>query len=995
MLRQDRVEVSAYNMAVQRPISFTATARQETRVRRPPGWLVVLPALGALIAGILLYQQPTRTTIAIGSPGDQLFLNSSEALDAAADTAGSWYADELGGDGRSRWTRGRARLVFPGIGGGDAAITLRVQGWPADVLHGTLRQPDVTVSVGAVPESPPIETFTPSPAWQDYRFTIPSAARISTDLVIQLTASDTFTRTRQFSDPRPKGIRVDRVTVELAPPPGLARTGWSVVLQMAGVALIGSLAARRRSRLGLATCFGAGLAVASAALLLLWRAWAAAIMPALLLVALLAVLVVEYPGLRRLAGGAADRLRRGQALATASIGGLVGVTLFLVASVVRNTAAPGLAQAVANPDRLARVLPSLVVGGLLILAGPTVMPNVLRSLRGRLLVGRLAPLLLAAAGAIILLWELQLLRTVPIVGHADYADNAVVARALLRGQGWTVPYVTQFYRLVPGGSVFRPQETWPLLQPLWMAPWMALFGPTAFAARLSNLVFNAALYLLVYRIGATFWDRRVGLLAAVLTLLNNFFFRLTVYSTTDLGFTVLSMLALWLFYLAWAASTTPASGHVANKALGRFAPGIRAWARRPAARWAAAGIATGLMTLQKPTGAIFAVGMGLWALIQWWRGRKGAVVGHAIGKTLPWRGLLLWAGLTGLVLMPYFARNVLLFGQPIFSTEGYDAWILGYKGTRGEAWEEIYRLYLGDIPNRSWLLRWGMDRVIGKLLTQVYAIQKYFLPPTAGLLGTDPAKKYEGIWLGIHLSSTAPTWLALLGIFTLRGRRRGLAGLIAIAAVLYTVFLVTYWHADEERYFVPFIPWLLLIGMGGLCAAFDRILRYHGGRWAGLAGGFAMLLLWSTLQPQLARIDTFLDPRSGDYWGRDWLPDLNAYEWLRTHTRPGEVVMTRVPWQLSFEADRPSLMIPNAPLTSDDPSTPTIMQIARYYHAAYLVVNAMNSPGPLAQEGLRPLNQGQEILGFRRIYTGAAMLGRNPIYIYRFPVDYAGARPLR
>ena len=185
------------------------------------------------------------------------------------------------------------------------------------------------------------------------------------------------------------------------------------------------------------------------------------------------------------------------------------------------------------------------------------------------------------------------------------------------------------------------------------------------------------------------------------------------------------------------------------------------------------------------------------------------------------------------------------------------------------------------------------------------------------------------------------------------------------------------------------------MAVAALCAAFDRVLLYRGGRWAGLAGGLIVLLLWSTLQPQLARIDAFLDPKSNGYWGKDWLPDLEAFDWLKAHTRPDEVIMTRVPWQLSFAADRPSLMIPNAPLESDNPQKPSVMQAARYYGADYLLVNAMNGPGAEAQEGLAPLSKGMEVRGFKLVYAGSEILGRKPIYIYRFPADYNGAQPLR
>ena len=151
----------------------------------------------------------------------------------------------------------------------------------------------------------------------------------------------------------------------------------------------------------------------------------------------------------------------------------------------------------------------------------------------------------------LLIWigyEAYIVAMLPYVGHADYADNAVVARNLLAGRGWVVDYVTQYYRLYSG--VTRPQETWPLLQPVWIAPFFALFGPTAWAAKIPNLLFTAALALLIYSAGARLWDRRVGLTAALIILTNYLFFRLVIYTTSDLAFTVFSFGAIYLFYLA-------------------------------------------------------------------------------------------------------------------------------------------------------------------------------------------------------------------------------------------------------------------------------------------------------------------------------------------------------------------------------------------------------------------------------------------------------------
>src|SRR5258708_444687 len=160
--------------------------------------------------------------------------------------------------------------------------------------------------------------------------------------------------------------------------------------------------------------------------------------------------------------------------------------------------------------------------------------------------GRCGGALVTLAVLIWIGYEAYVVAGLPYVGHADYADNAVVARNLLAGRGWVVDYVTQYYRLYSG--VTRPQETWPLLQPVWIVPFFALFGPTAWAAKIPNLLFTAALALLIYTAGARLWDRRVGLTAALIILTNYLFFRLVIYTTSDLAFTVFAFGAIYLFY---------------------------------------------------------------------------------------------------------------------------------------------------------------------------------------------------------------------------------------------------------------------------------------------------------------------------------------------------------------------------------------------------------------------------------------------------------------
>ncbi|HST04512.1 MAG TPA: glycosyltransferase family 39 protein, partial [Chloroflexia bacterium] len=102
--------------------------------------------------------------------------------------------------------------------------------------------------------------------------------------------------------------------------------------------------------------------------------------------------------------------------------------------------------------------------------------------------------------------------------HADYAENANIARSLVEGHGLTVDYTAQFYTDRP--QLTHPADTWPLLQPLLIAPFFMLFGPETWAAKLPNLLILLALAWAVFYVGSRLWDRRAGLVAGLLTLLH-------------------------------------------------------------------------------------------------------------------------------------------------------------------------------------------------------------------------------------------------------------------------------------------------------------------------------------------------------------------------------------------------------------------------------------------------------------------------------------------
>jgi hypothetical protein len=66
--------------------------------------------------------------------------------------------------------------------------------------------------------------------------------------------------------------------------------------------------------------------------------------------------------------------------------------------------------------------------------------------------------------------------------------------------------------------------------------------------------------------------------------------------------------------------------------------------------------------------------------------------------------------------------------------------------------------------------------------------------------------------------------------------------------------------------------------------------------------------------------------------------DRDMYRYLRANTPLSAVMMTRVPWQLNWYAERPAVMIPA------DTDAETLLRLAKHYRVQYLVLDSLQRP---------------------------------------------------
>ncbi len=507
-------------------------------------------------------------------------------------------------------------------------------------------------------------------------------------------------------------------------------------------------------------------------------------------------------------------------------------------------------------------------------------------------------------------FTIAVIRHVDFIGHADYADNAVRAGNIVRGHGDVIDYVPQFYQRFP--TITHHAETWPPLQVWMIAAFFRVFGISTVVAKLPNVAVMASLLAIVAAIGAWRWNRRVGLLAALFLAVTPILFEDTLFPVNDLVFTLLFAVFVVAVYRAWCA---PHRAPIAADA-----PRWRAWLPD-----LVVGASAGCLLLAKPSGGVLIGGAAVAAVL----------VARRTAVRLRWPGIVV-AGATALIICtPWAIRNLVTFGAPFHSTESLDAWVQKYDPQQPV--EGMYRVFWGhDLPHPRLLVGYGYDHFLSVQGLQFFRL---WSDATSGAL--IPRLLIPFALLGLIVGSS-------------RQARTGFGLVLAGAFVPYTLFVLLYWHY-ESRYFLVFVPWLLLYATSGIEWTYDALVTWFAGMWQhALVPLFVALLLLGILIPNARDIAVRAEAQTGG----------NALvvvsDWLQANTPPDAVIMTRNPWEVSWHSGRRTVMLPLGSL--DD-----IYAVMRQYHVSYLELDHLNDPSTLRDS-------------LKALYSFKAMPGITPLY---------------
>ncbi|MHB8647179.1 MAG: glycosyltransferase family 39 protein [Thermomicrobiales bacterium] len=505
-------------------------------------------------------------------------------------------------------------------------------------------------------------------------------------------------------------------------------------------------------------------------------------------------------------------------------------------------------------------------------------------------------------------FTIAVIRQVDFIGHADYADNAVRARNIVRGNGDVIDYVPQFYQRFP--AIVHPAETWPPLQVWMIAAVFRVLGVSTVIAKLPNVAVMALLLAFVAAVGAWRWSRRVGVLAALFLAAAPLFFDDTLFPVNDLVFTLLFAFYAVTLYRAWCEPRVAPTRPDANRWRG-WLPDIMV------------GASAGVLLLAKPSGAVLIVGAAISAVL----------VARRAGWRIHWNGAGVALATLLIVYAPWAIRNLVTFGSPVHTTESLDAWVLKYDPK--QPFEGIYAVFWGRaLPHPRLLVGYGYD---------------HFL--------TVQGQQFTRLWMDLTNGALVPRLLipfAVLGLMLGASRRSGLGLLLAGAFVPYTLFVLLYWHY-ESRYFLVVVPWLLLFAASGIEWTYDALVAWFAGMWQRALPPILLAVLLLALFIPAGR-DIALQAETQTSGNAI----VTVSDWLKANTPPDAVVMTRNPWEVSWHSERRTVMLPLGSL--DD-----VYAVMRQYHVTYLELDHLNDSSTL-RESLRPLYSFKPMPGITPLY---------------------------
>jgi len=620
-------------------------------------------------------------------------------------------------------------------------------------------------------------------------------------------------------------------------------------------------------------------------------------------------------------------------------------------------------------------------------------------------------IILLAIGLAVFLIKCTVIYHIEYVGHADAAAYAEMADSLTHGRWFKVDYISWYFEKYE--SIVRPEDHWPPLYSIFIAPFFLIFGKTAFAAKLPSLIMSCFLIpLVIYSLTRELSGSKfAGLAAGIVVMLSPIMFKSSLFCLSDVCFTFI-ICASVLF---------------AAKALDDeryFYP---------------LGVFMGLAYYAKGSGFIPIPGYILFF-----------VIAHkSVKKVFTNKKFLTSLLIAFLVLLPWLIRNYVYFRDPLYSTQRFSAGYVGY-----ENWETgTYELYWGEKPPPSYLNKFDEIPVfsakpeiqnaldageVSKSLKQEFKKGKISLTKDASISVKKPGEKWlvkdkliytvrkEGDKLNVYSGGVPHVvkmtkdylkgylwWIfmdinsnwkkfskdafltyfvniaGLLGILLLWGQKK--RHVVWFTAGSLILFLSAGW-SPIYRLALPMIPLMMAMGWATYFRVLKLILRLLSkipfrkirinislGRGNlerkrrqamsavrpflsimkkkltldVVAGMMVCCLALPVIVFSAESVHNAIKKSGYPYreGAQEW---IDMGKWLRKNVPPDSITMTRNPWELHFFSEQLAVQIPRADLNKT-------IEVIRYYNPTYIIPQLNIRPA------LEPLVTG-EVPGLELVY---------------------------
>jgi len=567
--------------------------------------------------------------------------------------------------------------------------------------------------------------------------------------------------------------------------------------------------------------------------------------------------------------------------------------------------------------------------------------------------------LLLLIGVAVFIIKCQIIYPIQYVGHADSSAYAEMADSLIHGRGFEVDYLSFYFIKYP--NIVRPEDHWPPLYSILIAPFYIIFGKTAFSAKLPSVIISCFfLPLVTFSLAKQLSKSRIaGVASGMTVLLSPSFFSWSLHPLSDVTYTFI--------VCAFALFSMKALDDEKN--------------------FYYAGIFMGLAYYAKGTGILLFPCYIVFHLIARYRlkrYRDDEISFLPFIKTLLFNKRFLIGLIIGfLILFPWLVRNFVHFRDPLFSTQRFAAGYGGYVD-----WEiGTYDLYWGEKPPLTYKDKFkdGIGYVAKMTLDYLKTnIWWTFIDIKSnwGKFGNEAFLTYI---------TNIP---AIIGLFLLWGnKKRHIIWLISVSLL---IFLSATWF-PIDRMVIPLLPLMVAFGWATYYIMLKFIFKYLNRLSLSLFSKFYAFILpfitqyvsnikhYVSQTTQYAKIAfkpeitagfimlCVLSPiminsgesiqnsiKHGGYPYREtdqaW---MDMGRWLKENVPSDSVTMTRNPWELHFYSEQPAVQIPRTTLDKT-------IEVMRFYHVSYIIPQLDIRPS------LEPMVKG-ELPGFELVYDNKTL----------------------